>query len=141
MNNSNHAKGLHSALSRQILFQYVLSLLAWCAGLPLITFLAVLLVSSRTWYGSEAIYPFLDWARDYFWVLFVLALIFGLFVITIYFILKPLRYVDALVKELTPEEDTDVLAAEGSGAGGDDEEDGSYGTSSVDGSNEEGASS
>ena len=97
MNNPNHAKGLHSALSRQILFQYILSLLAYCAGLPIVTFLAVLIVSSRTWYGSEPIYPFLDWARNYFGVLFVLALIFGLFVITIYFIRKPLRYMDALV--------------------------------------------
>ena len=97
MNNPNHAKGLHSALSRQILFQYVLSLLAYCAGLPIVTFLVVLIVSSRTWYGSEPIYPFLDWARNYFGVLFISALIFGLFVITIYFIRKPLRYIDALV--------------------------------------------
>ena len=42
-------------------------------------------------------------------------------------------HVDALVKELTPEDDTAVLAAKGAGAGGDDEEDGSFSTSSVDG--------
>ena len=75
----------------------MLSLLAYCAGLPIVTFLVVLIVSSRTWYGSEPIYPFLDWARNYFGVLFISALIFGLFVITIYFIRKPLRYMDALV--------------------------------------------
>ena len=39
-------------------------------------------------------------------------------------------HVDALVKELTPEDDTAVLAAEEAGAGGDDEEDGSFSTSS-----------
>ena len=49
-------------------------------------------------------------------------------------------HVDALVKELTPEDDTAVLAAKGAGAGGDDEEGGSFSTSSVDGSDEEGAS-
>ena len=48
--------------------------------------------------------------------------------------------VDTLVKELTPEDDTTVLVAKGAGAGG-DEEDGSFSTSSVDGSDEEGASS
>ena len=50
-------------------------------------------------------------------------------------------HVDALVKELTPEDNTAVLATEEAGAGGDDEEDGSYGTSSADGSDEEGTSS
>ena len=45
-------------------------------------------------------------------------------------------HADALVKELTPEDDTAVLAAKGAGAGGDDEEDGSFSTSSVDGSDE-----
>ena len=43
---------------------------------------------------------------------------------------------DALVKELTPKDDTVVLAAKGAGAGGDDEEDDSFNTSSVDGSDE-----
>ena len=50
-------------------------------------------------------------------------------------------HVDALVKGLTPEDDTDVLAAEEPGAGGDAEEDGSHDASSADGSDEEGASS
>ena len=48
---------------------------------------------------------------------------------------------NALVKELTPEDDTAVLAAKGAGVGGDDEEGGSFSTSSMDGSDEEGASS
>ena len=43
-------------------------------------------------------------------------------------------HVDALVKELTPEDDTAVLAAEEPGAGGDDEEDGRHDTSIADGS-------
>ena len=50
-------------------------------------------------------------------------------------------HVDALVKELTPEDDMAVLAAKGAGASGDDEEDGNFSTSSVDGSDEEFASS
>ena len=49
-------------------------------------------------------------------------------------------HVDALVKEMTPEDDTTVLVAEEAGAGGDDKEDGSHGTSIADGSGEEGAS-
>lgn len=49
-------------------------------------------------------------------------------------------HVDALVTELTPEDDTAVLAAKGADTGGDDEEDSSYSTSSADGSDEEGAS-
>ena len=35
-------------------------------------------------------------------------------------------HVDALVKEMTPEDDTTVLVAEEAGAGGDGEEDGSH---------------
>ena len=50
-------------------------------------------------------------------------------------------HVDALVKELTPKDDTTVLTAKGAGTGGDDEEGGSFNTSSVDGGDEEGASS
>ena len=50
-------------------------------------------------------------------------------------------HVNALVKELTPEDDTAVLTAEEAGAGGDDKEDGSDDTSSTDRSGEEGASS
>ena len=50
-------------------------------------------------------------------------------------------HVDALVKELTPEDDMAVLAAEEAGVGGDDEEDGNHDASSTDGSGEEGASS
>ena len=49
-------------------------------------------------------------------------------------------HVDALVKELTPKDDTAMLAAEGAGAGGDDEEGGSFSTSSADGCDEQGAS-
>ena len=50
-------------------------------------------------------------------------------------------HVDALVKELTPEDDMAVLEAKGAGTGGDDEEDGSHDADSADGSDEEGASS
>lgn len=91
-------RGLDNALSRQILFQYLLSLLAYCIGLPLVCFLGVLIVSSRTWYGTELIYPFLDWVRNYFQLLFLIALIVGLLFITVYFIRKPLRFIDNLVE-------------------------------------------
>ena len=87
-------RGLDNALSRQSLFQYLLSLLAYCIGLPLVCFLGVLIVSSRTWYGTELIYPFLDWVRNYFQLLFLIALIVGLLFITVYFIRKPLRFID-----------------------------------------------
>lgn len=85
------------AFSRQILFQYLLCLLGYCVALPVICFLGVVVVSSRTWYGTELIYPFLDWVRNYFMLLFVIALCAGVLVITIYFIRKPLRYVETLV--------------------------------------------
>ena len=49
-------------------------------------------------------------------------------------------HVDALVKELTPEDDTAVIAAKGAGVGEDDAEGGSFSTSSAEGSDEEGAS-
>lgn len=91
-------RGLDNALSRQILFQYLLSLLAYCIGLPLICLLGVMIVSSRTWYGTELIYPFLDWVRNYFQLLFLIALIVGLLFITVYFIRKPLRFIDNLVE-------------------------------------------
>ena len=85
------------AFSRQILLQYLLCLLGYCVALPVICFLGVIVVSSRTWYGTELIYPFLDWVRNYFMLLFIIALCAGVLVITIYFIRKPLRYVETLV--------------------------------------------
>ena len=85
------------AFSRQILLQYLLCLLGYCVALPVICFLGVVVVSSRTWYGTELIYPFLDWVRNYFMLLFIIALCAGVLVITIYFIRKPLRYVETLV--------------------------------------------
>ena len=85
------------AFSRQILFQYLLCLLGYCVALPVICFLGVVVVSSRTWYGTELIYPFLDWVRNYFMLLFIIALCAGVLVITVYFIRKPLRYVETLV--------------------------------------------
>ena len=47
-------------------------------------------------------------------------------------------HVDALVKELTPEDGTAVLAVKGASAGGDDKEDGNFSTSSMDGGDKEG---
>ena len=88
---------MNAALSRQILFQYLMSLVVYCVGLPLMCFLGVVIVSSRTWYGTELIYPFLDWVRNYFQLLFLIALIAGVLFITVYFIRKPLRYIDTLV--------------------------------------------
>ena len=49
-------------------------------------------------------------------------------------------HMDALVAEFTPEDDTVVIAVGEVGADGDDEEDGSLDTSSVDGGDEEWAS-
>lgn len=100
MNNRKQKKkrGLHGALSQQILFQYLMSLLGYCVALPLFALLCVIIVSSRTWYGTELLYPFFSWARDYFQLLLLLTLFGGLIVITVYFIRKPLRYIDNLVE-------------------------------------------
>ena len=105
-----------SGFSRQILLQYVLSLLAYCFGLPLLGLFCAILASSRTWTGRELLYPLLSWARDYAMLLLIVGLCAGIFAITIYFICKPLRYVDSLVNAsqemaLSPEKPVELPPA------------------------------
>ena len=99
-NEKKRGRPPRSGFSRQILLQYVLSLLAYCFGLPLLGFFCTVLASSRTWTGRELLYPILSWARDYAILLLIGGLCAGILAITIYFICKPLRYVDSLVNTL-----------------------------------------
>ena len=96
-NEKKRGRPPRSGFSRQILLQYALSLLAYCFGLPLLGFFCTVLASSRTWTGRELLYPILSWARDYATLLLIGGLCAGILAITIYFICKPLRYVDSLV--------------------------------------------
>lgn len=90
-------KRMKTPLARQILFQYLLSVALFTVALPLLALVCVILASSRTWYGTEPLYQLLTWARDYFFLVFAAAYAAGFLVITIYFIRKPLRFLDELV--------------------------------------------
>lgn len=93
----NTSRAVRSALTRQILVQYALTLLGASLAFLAVVGLAYLLAQSRIWYPEDPTYQLLRWVKDHlFWVCaFLLALIW-LFV-TLIFISRPLAYLDILI--------------------------------------------
>ena len=93
----NTSRAVRSALTRQILVQYTLTLLGASLVFLAVVGLAYLLAQSRIWYPEDPTYQLLRWVKDHlFWVCaFLLALIWLL--VTLIFISRPLAYLDILI--------------------------------------------
>ncbi len=97
MNDKNpnpHRK--HSALSRQHLLQYVLTLLAFTALYFFLVSFFWQFFSQFTWQETNPVYRFLQWVKSYLilWTMIILG--GGWLVITYIYLCKPLRYLDEL---------------------------------------------
>jgi len=95
--------------------QYILSLLAWAAGVAVTVYLGRSILKQWTWYGDEPLYPFLHWAWDNVVPLCGLTVAAGWLVISYRFISRPIRYLNELVNAAEqlarPGEDPIVLPA------------------------------
>ncbi len=86
----------HSALSRQHLSQYVLTLLAFTALYFFLVFFFWQFFSQFTWQETDPVYRFLQWVKSYIilWTMIILGS--GWLIITYIYLCKPLRYLDEL---------------------------------------------
>lgn len=87
----------NNQLANQILLQYILSLIIFSIGIPIIIFIVLAIASQVTWYSGDPIYQFLRAIMDYFIVIVGFIYVVGILGITIYFMRKPIEYMDEVV--------------------------------------------
>lgn len=94
-------------VSRRLLIQYAVSLLACLAGIILLALLCIFLaVTFPVWRESIILTYFLSFCRDYFPLLFILSVAFSWLGCSIHFIRKPLYFLDELAQAV------DILASQ-----------------------------
>jgi len=102
-------------MSMALWMQYILALLAWCAGVALLVFLGRSILHQRVWQSTDLLYPLLHWVNEYLLPLCVLTVAAGWLIISYRFISRPIRYLNELVnaaEQLSrPGEDPIVLPA------------------------------
>lgn len=86
-----------SRLSRQLLVQYVLSLIAYVGALILFVMLGWSICSRHIWQPYDPLYIVLSFVRDYLLFFMGLALLGGWAVISYHFLSKPMKYLDEVV--------------------------------------------
>lgn len=86
-----------SRMTRQILFQYCLSLVVFVVVFILSVFLAWNFSNRFIWQPSDPLYQILHWIKEYILLVGGVICLAGWIVITYYFISKPLRYLDEII--------------------------------------------
>ena len=84
-------------LSRQLLFEYSMTLAVFFIGLVLLVLLLRQFLSLFIWYDTNPLYQLLQFIKQYILVFLGAAALMGWTVITYLYISKPLRYLDELV--------------------------------------------
>lgn len=95
MNKRAHHKSL---IAREILFQYFLSIIIFIFTFIIFVFIAWGLCNRVTWQPYDPLYQILHFFKEYILLISFVIYLVGWIVITFYFISKPLRYLDELVK-------------------------------------------
>ena len=104
---------LRSQVSRQLLLQYILSLLGFAIGFLLFVFISWQISAQIIWQPENPLYNLLRWVKEYilFWI--IAFLLTGGSIITYRFLQKPLRYLDEIViaaeQLVQPDEEPIVL--------------------------------
>lgn len=91
-------KSRRSQLSRQLLFQYFLTIFGFLAGMVLFVLLAMQFFSSFIWQSDDLLYKILHFVKEYLLIFWGVPVLLGWIVITYYYIAKPLRYLDEIVE-------------------------------------------
>ena len=86
-----------SRLSRQLLLQYVLSLVLWAVAVVAFVLLAWGLCQTVVWQPNDMLYILLTWIKEYiiFWI--GITVVAGWIFLSYRYLSKPLRYLDELV--------------------------------------------
>lgn len=95
MNKRAHNKSL---IARDILFQYFLSIIIFIFTFIIFVFTAWGLCNIFSWQPYDPLYQILHFFKEYILLISFVICLVGWIVITFYFISKPLRYLDELVK-------------------------------------------
>lgn len=84
-------------MARQLIYQYIISVVVLVLILWAAAFIAFVICQSRIWYGSEPLYPILSWVNHHMDQVLIAVSVIGAVGITYYFLSEPLRYLDAVV--------------------------------------------
>jgi len=93
----NKRKNQNGNLPVVLWMQYILSLLAWAAGVVIIVYLGRSILKQWTWYGTELLYPLLHWAWSNVVPFCALTVAAGWLAISYWFLSRPIRYLNELV--------------------------------------------
>lgn len=94
---AKHHSANRSLITRQILFQYIFSLVAFVAIYAIGGLICWNFLTGFTWQPDDPIYRLLIWIREYLLLVTGVVLISGWTVITHYYLAKPLRFLDEIV--------------------------------------------
>lgn len=113
MNNSKYRgyRRRHSQISRQILMQYILSVLGMLAGFALLIFLAWIFCRLFIWQPEDPLYRFLKAMQSTVVLWGGPLILVGMFVLAYHYISKPLDYLDevtAAAKQLANPDETPI---------------------------------
>ena len=89
----------HSQLSKQILMQYILSVLGMIASLALLFFIGWVVCRLFIWEAYDPLYRFLKTMQDTVAIWGTTLIILGMFLLAYRFISKPLEYLDEALVE------------------------------------------
>ena len=93
---SRHAVS-RSQITRRIFLQYIVSLAAYATVVVLTLVIGWWVCTSITWYGDEMLYRLLQWVLDYIVLVIGFVLLSGWLIISLFFIRRPLRYLDGII--------------------------------------------
>ncbi|SJZ86298.1 two-component system, OmpR family, sensor histidine kinase VanS [Anaerorhabdus furcosa] len=87
----------NSQLANQIILHYIVTLLAFILGIPLLIFIAIVIASSKVWYANDPLYQLLRGLLDYFVIIIIFVYAMGIIGITVYYMKKPIDYMGEVV--------------------------------------------
>lgn len=104
MNNSKKKQKKYTyrgRIIRRIILQHLFALIGFVVLYIAALFFAVQFLSSFTWYGNEPLYHFLLLIQDNIILFSILVCLIAWFIITYYFMARPLRYLDEIINAST----------------------------------------
>lgn len=84
-------------LIRRMLFQYLLSIIGFTIFYAIALFLSIYITSSFIWYSDDPLYRVLTFIENYIEIISILINLVAWFIITLFFMFRPLRYLDEII--------------------------------------------
>ena len=90
-------KAERSRITKRIIFQYIIALASFAALLIGGVIFCAWICSLFFWYWNDPLYQFLNFIRENIFSICAVILLIGWFVITYFFVIRPLNYIDEIV--------------------------------------------